>query len=604
VRRLITLLSRDARYRVRVQPPRRRLAPLVAALIGLSAAVGAARPLAVRASTPLPAAPGCPMFPADNVWNTDISNLPVHPQSGAWIGSSGGSQQRLHPDFGPSGGSMPYGIPFQVVPDSHQKVAVSFTYAGESDPGPYPLGPDTPIEGGASSTGDRHALVVDRDTCKLYETFDTHYSPSGSTAGSGAIFDLQSSQLRPSGWTSADAAGLPMLPGLLRRDEVLSGSVTHAIRMTVQRTDRSFLWPARHQAGAASDPSLPPMGARFRMGAGVDISGFSPQAQVILTAMKHYGLIVADNGSNWYFGGAAEEGWDTAVLDELKTIPAGDFDAVDESSLMIDANSAQARQPGPPPPPPPSGSRGYWLVAGDGGVFTFGSAPFYGSMGGTPLNRPVVGIARTADGGGYWEVASDGGIFSFGDAGFYGSEGARPLNRPIVGMAATPSGRGYWLVASDGGIFSFGDAGFYGSEGARPLNKPIAGMAATPSGRGYWLVASDGGIFAFGDAGFYGSEGARPLNRPIVGVSASSSGGGYWLAAADGGVFAHGDAPFRGSAGSLPLVSPVVAVAGSPLGGYWLAAGDGGMFSYGVPFLGSMGGHPLNRPIVAMTAIG
>jgi hypothetical protein len=201
---------------------------------------------------------------------------------------------------------------------------------------------------------------------------------------------------------------------------------------------------------------------------------------------------------------------------------------------------------------------GYWEVASDGGIFAFGDANFYGSMGGRPLDRPVVGIAATPDDGGYWEVASDGGIFSFGNAAFYGSMGGRPLNKPVVGIAATPDGGGYWEVASDGGIFAFGDAGFYGSMGGRPLNQPVVGIAATPDGNGYFEVASDGGIFAFGDANFYGSMGGRPLDRPVVGVVGTPGGAGYWEVASDGGIFAFGDATFYGSMGGQPLVAPVV----------------------------------------------
>jgi subtilase family serine protease len=207
------------------------------------------------------------------------------------------------------------------------------------------------------------------------------------------------------------------------------------------------------------------------------------------------------------------------------------------------------------------GLPGYWLVASDGGIFSFGHAGFYGSTGALTLNRPIVGMAQTPDGGGYWLVASDGGIFSFGDAGFHGSTGALRLNRPIVGMAATPDGGGYWLVASDGGIFSFGDAGFHGSAGALSLNKPIVGMAAVPGGGGYWLVASDGGIFAFGNAGFHGSTGGTALNRPIVGISATADGAGYWLVGSDGGVFTFGDARFFGSTGALTLNRPIVGMA-------------------------------------------
>ncbi|HWE69028.1 MAG TPA: Ig-like domain-containing protein, partial [Acidimicrobiales bacterium] len=242
---------------------------------------------------------------------------------------------------------------------------------------------------------------------------------------------------------------------------------------------------------------------------------------------------------------------------------------------------------------------GYRLVAADGGVFDFGGLPFFGSMGGKPLNQPIVGM-ESPDGGGYWLVASDGGVFAFGDAGFFGSTGGMKLNKPIVGMATTPDGQGYWLVASDGGIFAFGDAGFFGSTGAQALNKPVVGMASTVDGGGYWLVASDGGIFAFGDAGFFGSTGGTPLNKPVVGMAPSDFPAGYWLVASDGGIFNFGGAGFFGSTGAQPLNQPIVGLAATPGGGgYWLAASDGGVFAFGVAgFAGSMGGTPRNQPIV------
>jgi hypothetical protein len=247
--------------------------------------------------------------------------------------------------------------------------------------------------------------------------------------------------------------------------------------------------------------------------------------------------------------------------------------------------------------------QGYRFVASDGGVFDYGSAAFWGSMGGIPLVRPVVGMATTPTSNGYWLVASDGGIFSFGDAHFYGSMGGKPLNEPIVGMAATPDGRGYWLVASDGGIFSFGDALFYGSTGGMRLNRPIVGMASTPDGGGYWLVASDGGIFSYGDAGFHGSTGALVLNSPIVGMAPSAGGNGYWLVAADGGIFSFGNAVFFGSMGATRLNRPIVGMATTPgAGGYWLVAADGGIFSFGnANFYGSTGNIRLNKPIVGMS---
>jgi outer membrane protein assembly factor BamB len=254
--------------------------------------------------------------------------------------------------------------------------------------------------------------------------------------------------------------------------------------------------------------------------------------------------------------------------------------------------------PAPPPaPPPPPGSHGYWLVARDGGIFTFGAAPYRGSMGGTRLNAPVVGMAHTTDYNGYWLVATDGGIFSFGDARFRGSAGNVHLAAPIVGMAATPSGNGYWLVAADGGIFTYGDARFLGSMGGQRLNAPIVGMAASPSGNGYWLAAGDGGIFAFGDAAFAGSMGGRRLNAPVVGIAAAG-GSGYWLVASDGGIFAFGGAPFTGSTGAMRLNAPMVGLAGDGgAAGYRLMASDGGVFCFGPAFFGSMGGSRLNAPI-------
>src|ERR1700722_3794806 len=275
--------------------------------LGLTVSMGSA---VASAGTPLPGAPNCPMFPADNVWNTPVAGLPVNPNSAAWLASMHAGSTNLHPDFGPSGDpSNPYGMPYTVVSPSQAEVPITFQYTGESDPGPYPFNASTPIEGGAQSTGDRHALMVNPSTCTLYELYDAQYSASGSTAGSGAIWNLNSDALRPAGWTSADAAGLPILPGLLRYDEVASGSITHAIRMTAESTDTSYIWPARHEAGTASNPDLPPMGPRFRLKASFDISGFSPQAQVVLRAMQQYGLILADNGSNWYFGGTADAAW-------------------------------------------------------------------------------------------------------------------------------------------------------------------------------------------------------------------------------------------------------------------------------------------------------
>jgi hypothetical protein len=249
-------------------------------------------------------------------------------------------------------------------------------------------------------------------------------------------------------------------------------------------------------------------------------------------------------------------------------------------------------------------SHGYHLVGSDGGIFSYGDAPFAGSMGGRPLVQPMVGMATEDGGNGYWTVAADGGVFNYGGAGFYGSMGGKPLNSPIVGMAATPDGKGYWEVAADGGIFSFGDAHFYGSRGGQAIDGSIVGMAVDATGHGYWEVSSEGGIFSFGDAGFYGSAGNLPLVGPVVGMAASANGGGYWLVGSDGGIFSYGNATFQGSMGGLPLNAPVVGITATPNGGgYWLIARDGGVFNYGdAGFFGSMGGQPLAAPVVGGAA--
>jgi hypothetical protein len=286
----------------------------------------------------------CQIFPADNYWHADIASLPVNAHSAAWLSAMGASTRKLHPDFGPSGDpSNPYGIPVTIVPAGQTRVPVTFDYADESDKGPYPLGANTRIEGGANSGGDMHAIMVTADTCELFETWDTVDKSSGWTAGSGAHWSLSSDALRPNTWTSADAAGLPILPGLLRYDEVKSGHVDHAIRFTTNTTDDSYLWPARHAASSSHNANLPPMGARFRLKASFSIAGYSAQAQTVLKAMQTYGLVLADNGSPWYFQGTADNAWPDALIESLKTIPASAFEAVDTSSLEISANSGAAR---------------------------------------------------------------------------------------------------------------------------------------------------------------------------------------------------------------------------------------------------------------------
>jgi hypothetical protein len=275
-------------------------------------------------------------FPTDNPWNTDISGLPADPASAALIASLG-LDTGLHPDFGTTWAGAPNGIPYVLVPSGQPKVPVRFEYADESDPGPYPIPPDAPIEGGPSGTGDRHVLVVDLAHHLLYEVYDAVTADGGASwqGGSGAIFDLAANTLRPAGWTSADAAGLPIFPGLVRYDEVVEGgAIRHALRFTAARTRKAYLPPARHWASGSTDPSLPPMGMRVRLKATVDIAGYPPHVQVILRALKTYGMLVADNGSNWYLSGAPDPRWDDAELATLGGIKGADFEVVRMDGLV------------------------------------------------------------------------------------------------------------------------------------------------------------------------------------------------------------------------------------------------------------------------------
>ena len=290
----------------------------------------------------------CRAFPANNYWHADISHLPVNRMSATWMNSAGAgrtSTLHVHPDFGSSGNPKnPYGIPF-VVESGKTKVSVAFDYADESDKVLYPLWPAMPIEGGLNSRGDKHAIVVDAKSCTLYETWNTQYNADTKkwAAGSGATWKLGANALRPNTWTSADAAGLPILPGLLRWDEVRAGRVDHAIRFTLPRTYGAPIWPARHQASTAAGTNYPPFGARFRLRASFPISRYSAQTQIVWKAMKKYGIVLADNGSAFYFQGAASNSWPDKLIGQLKQVPANAFEAVNTLPMRVSANSAQVK---------------------------------------------------------------------------------------------------------------------------------------------------------------------------------------------------------------------------------------------------------------------
>ncbi len=333
-------------------PPRARAWTLLAALVVSAGLAGSAGVAASSGDGRAPyasgertrALAGCPVFPATSYWHADIRRLPVHPRSRAWR-SHMSTGRTLHPDFGPSDGDGPgYGIPVTVVDGRHPWVRVRFDYADESDHVGYPFGGDTRIEGGRDSGGDMHAVVVDKTSCRLYETWSTTQRDGRWRAGSGATWRLRSNRLRPDGWTSADAAGLPILPGLLRWAEVRDDTLDHAVRFTTDTTSRWHLWPARHHAGATDNRAYPPMGARFRLRRSFPAQGYGVHTRVVIRAFKRYGLVLADNGSPWFFQGEQHARWPERLVRELKTIPASAFVAVDTRPLRVSPGSARARR--------------------------------------------------------------------------------------------------------------------------------------------------------------------------------------------------------------------------------------------------------------------
>lgn len=276
------------------------------------------------------------IFPLDNPWNQDISKAQVDPNSDALVASIG-LDKNLHPDFGTVWQGAPNGIPYAVVGGDQPEVGVTFQYHDESDPGPYPIPSGVPIEGGPNGTGDRHVIVVDRDNGMLYELFSAFLEDGNWRAGSGAIFNLKSNGLRPAGWTSADAAGLPIFPGLVRYEEAVErGAIQHALRFTVRRSRRAYVHPARHFASSLRNSNLPPMGMRVRLKANYDTSGFPPVAQVILTALKRYGMFVSDNGGDWFLSGAPDPRWDVEALSMLKVVKGRDFEVIQMGAVVTD----------------------------------------------------------------------------------------------------------------------------------------------------------------------------------------------------------------------------------------------------------------------------
>lgn len=351
---------------------------------------------------PPPTIGTCSVFPADNPWNMVVSNLPVLANSPNYIASINANKQFLHPDFG---ANPLYGIPYVVVSGSQPKVPITFTaYGLESDPGPYPVPLNAPVEAG----DDRHVLTVDSDNCKLYELYNAYQVGAGWNADSAAIFDFTSNALRPLGWTSADAAGLPIFPGLVRYDEIQAGAINHALRFTVQRSQMAYILPATHFASTSANPSLPPMGLRVRLKASFDLSNYTGASKIILQALKTYGMIVADNGSSWYISGATDNRWNDTDLEQIKGVPGSEFEAVYTGNLITEESNSPTNAAPPPhhfttPTPTLTWNRITWAVRYDVEVAnnsTFSGAVMYDAGNNLSFTWPLPWL----NGFYYWHV--------------------------------------------------------------------------------------------------------------------------------------------------------------------------------------------------------
>jgi hypothetical protein len=464
------------------------------------------------------------------------------------------------------------------------------------------------------STGLTGSLVATLNGQSLPAAPCTQASPEVIASASTHLPPGQLQGLLPNAGPSAGGTSVKIVGNFLANPSAVTFGGVHATSFKSLTPNSILAVAPPGTAGSTADvevttPSGQSTGLPYTYTDGPIVTGLGPSTgppaggtSVTITGTGFNGATAVDFGSNAAHGVVKSHFTVNSDTSITATAPAG-TGVVNVTVTVPGANLATS----------PAGLQnqfsyraGYWLGAFDGGVFAFGNAPFEGSAGNLHLNKPVIGISGTPDGGGYWLAATDGGVFSYGDALFYGSTGNLTLNSPITGIAATPDGFGYWLVAADGGVFSFGDAEFFGSMGGTHLNAPVVGMAPTPDGNGYYLVGADGGVFTFGDAAFQGSAGGLTVVAPVVGMSVPPSGNGYWLAAADGGVFTYGPgAQFFGSAGGTHLNAPMVGIASSPDGmGYWLVAMDGGVFSYGdAVFWGSAGGLKLNAPIIGMAAV-
>ena len=536
---------------------------------------------------------GCQLLPSNNIWNTPVDKLPVQANSATLVNTIGAGRG-FHPDFGAglwAGGPM--GIPFVLVPGSQPKYSVSFDYASESDRGPYAVPLNAPIEGGSGSTGDRHVMAIDTTNCILYELYNAFPQSNSWAASSGAIFDLKSNALRPAEWTSTDAAGLPVVPGLVTYDEVASGEIKHALRFTVPQTRNAWVWPARHQASSLTGSQYPRMGERFRLKASFDIAPYPADVQVILRAMKKYGILLADNGSAWYLSGAPDERWNNDHLATLGSVLGSNFEAVDATVFMVDPNSGATNVSVP--------SAGAGQKAGD----------FDGDR------KADVSVYRPSTGG--WWVLKSGANFQTYSTYGWGLPGDVPAPGDYDGdgkldLAIYRPSTGVWWISQSSTNFATNATYAWGLGGDVPMPADYDGDGKTdiaiyrPSNGGWWILKSSANYGAYSTYG-WGLTGDLPVAADFDGDGKTDlaiyrpTTGGWWILKSSTNFGTYSTYGW-GLGGDIPVPGDFdgdgkadLAIYRSTTGGWWILKSSANFASYSTYGWGLVGDVPiLKRP--------